>query len=66
MPGLGATMDALSGWAVQRMWVTHTNPVELSHTAARAAGAGASRRPALSRRVTQTRREQQPFPPARR
>jgi hypothetical protein len=55
-------MDALSGWAVRRMWMVRTSPGELSHTGARAAGAGAARRLALSRRVTQTGREQQPLP----
>jgi hypothetical protein len=59
MPGLGATIDALSGWAVRRKDEVHASPGELSHTAAPTAGAGTSRHPALSGRVTQSGREQQ-------
>jgi hypothetical protein len=62
MPGLGATIDALSDRAGHRMCVVHTNPGELSHTAARAAGAGAGRPAAFRGRVTETGREQQPLP----
>jgi hypothetical protein len=66
MPGLGVSMDALSGWAVHRKRVVRTKLGELSHTAARAAGADAIRHAVLSLRVTQTGREQQPLPLARR
>jgi hypothetical protein len=66
MPGLGASMDALSGWAVHRKHVVRTNPGELSHTAAPAVGASAGRHPAFRRRLTQPGREQQPLPLARR
>jgi hypothetical protein len=66
MPGLGASMDVLSGWAVRRKGVVRTNPGELSHTAARAAGADAGRHAALRLRVTQAGREQQLLPLARR
>ena len=62
MPALGATIDAVSGWVVPRKGVVHTNPGELSHTAARAAGAGAGRPAAFRGRVTETGREQQPLP----
>jgi hypothetical protein len=66
MPGLGATMDALSGWAVQRMCVVHASAGELKHAAAQAVGAGASQHPALMRRVTQTGHEWLPLLLARR
>ena len=59
MPGQGATIDALSGGAVHRIRVVHTSRGELSHTAARAAGAGAGRHPAFRRRLAQLEREQQ-------
>jgi hypothetical protein len=59
-------MDALSGGAIYRMGVVYTSPEELSHTAARVTGAGAGRHIALSWCVTQTGREQQPVPLARR
>jgi hypothetical protein len=66
MPGLGATIDALSGWAVHRKRLVRTDPSELSHTAARAAPAGTGRYAAFRLRVIQTGREQQLLPLARR
>jgi hypothetical protein len=59
MPGLRATIHALSGCAVHRKGGVHASPGELSHTAARAAGAGAGRHPAFRRRLAQLEREQQ-------
>jgi len=60
MPGLGATMDVLSGWAAHRKGTVHASPDDLSHTASRAAVAGWH--PALRQHVTQTGREQRPLP----
>jgi hypothetical protein len=72
MPGLGATIDALSGWAVRREGVVCTSRGELTHTGAQAAGPGAGQHPAFRgpptfrRRVAQTGHEHQPLPLARR
>jgi hypothetical protein len=65
MPGLGAIINALSGWAVHRKGVVHTSPGEPSHIATCSAGAGPDCHPALSQRLAQTGREQQPPPLAR-
>jgi hypothetical protein len=66
MPGLGATMDALSGWAEHRKGTVHASPDEQSHTVARTAAAGAGWHLAFCRRVTQAGRQEQPLPLARR